>query len=599
MLGSVSFIQPILLSQVIYAAGPSEPNCTSGVLTGDSESNIAEITLSCLNLAKFTRTGATESSESIDLSRIRVDPVTTTATLLSATINLDQLVLRYRVNQAGGLFVRNIIIDAGTFSDNSDPNPITNSTIMVSSSFVIDQTIPYVENDIYSTGGGVLNVVAGGVLINDRDTGSVLQVNTHANPSNGALSLRSDGSFDYTPGPNFKGDSFIYTAVDEAGNISGSATVIIDFTAPTIEGKFYKVGDIKSGYVKVSDKVRVDFTASGPVTCISAVITGNSVDCHKIDNNHFYIYYVMQSTDKEGIFYYSATYTDLAGDSHTYSPPGDEIIFDKTPPTINLNGDSVMELEIHDTYEETATVYDKFSSDITQSVTGLVNTNKVGSYIIKYDAVDRAGNHETATRIVNVVDSVATGFAVISNNLRAIGLENNLDQVTTDNYDNFSGLYFEKSALINGVMKKIGRVTFKGTFNLSDSYLTEFINQLIDRMKAGAVGDIGIDFRGVSDLSPVFGRGATVKFYNLDKLGYANNSTADDVYSKISAFDDNGHTINKSSLMPKSAVYVGCSDKVIECYTFSIDVNHFSEYKIGKAPIKVDKPVEKNQLSLL
>jgi len=74
-----------------------------------------------------------------------------------------------------------------------------------------------------------LAVAASGVLLNDTGTGlmATLVAGTHA----GTLLLNTDGSFSYTPDPDFFGvDSFSYTATDGV-NVSLPATVAITVSA--------------------------------------------------------------------------------------------------------------------------------------------------------------------------------------------------------------------------------------------------------------------------------------------------------------------------------------------------------------------------------
>lgn len=53
-------------------------------------------------------------------------------------------------------------------------------------------------------------------------------------PKRGAVELRADGSFLYTPKKNKVGvDSFVYTATDPAGNVSREATVTVQILKPT------------------------------------------------------------------------------------------------------------------------------------------------------------------------------------------------------------------------------------------------------------------------------------------------------------------------------------------------------------------------------
>jgi VCBS repeat-containing protein len=85
------------------------------------------------------------------------------------------------------------------------------------------------QNDAYSTNEDVtLTMAAPGVLGNDSDPdGDPLSAILVSSPANGSLSLNADGSFTYTPNPNFNGtDSFTYQANDGSAN-SNIATVTI------------------------------------------------------------------------------------------------------------------------------------------------------------------------------------------------------------------------------------------------------------------------------------------------------------------------------------------------------------------------------------
>ncbi|UCH49236.1 MAG: DUF4347 domain-containing protein, partial [Betaproteobacteria bacterium] len=73
----------------------------------------------------------------------------------------------------------------------------------------------------------------GGVLLNDSHTGGdTLTVNTTpvSGPSNGTLTLQADGTFTYTPDPDFHGtDSFVYEVSDSGGNTSqATATITVN-----------------------------------------------------------------------------------------------------------------------------------------------------------------------------------------------------------------------------------------------------------------------------------------------------------------------------------------------------------------------------------
>ena len=93
---------------------------------------------------------------------------------------------------------------------------------------------PVADNDSYDTGFETeLTIDAGnGVLNGDTDAdGDALTATLVGNPSNGSVSLNSNGSFVYTPNAGFSGaDSFTYQANDGTAN-SNLATVNVNVGA--------------------------------------------------------------------------------------------------------------------------------------------------------------------------------------------------------------------------------------------------------------------------------------------------------------------------------------------------------------------------------
>jgi PKD repeat protein len=88
---------------------------------------------------------------------------------------------------------------------------------------------PVANDDAYATDEDTpLVVAAPGVLDNDTDAdGDPLSAGLVSGTANGVLSLNGDGSFSYTPSPNFNGlDSFTYVANDGLAD-SNVATVTI------------------------------------------------------------------------------------------------------------------------------------------------------------------------------------------------------------------------------------------------------------------------------------------------------------------------------------------------------------------------------------
>ena len=119
-------------------------------------------------------------------------------------------------NKAGYMAMASVITDA-----------LYNATVYTTI------TTPVGYNDYYSVKeDGVLLVPEPGVLENDTDAeGGPLSAIKVSDPSNGVLTLNSNGSFAYTPNPDYSGsDSFTYKANNSMSD-SNIATVYITINA--------------------------------------------------------------------------------------------------------------------------------------------------------------------------------------------------------------------------------------------------------------------------------------------------------------------------------------------------------------------------------
>ena len=84
-----------------------------------------------------------------------------------------------------------------------------------------------------------------------------------------------------------------------------------------------------------------------------------------------------------------------------------------TPPTVTLNGAASMLLSLQGTYsEQGATAIGKTDGAITPKISGAVNVNHTGTYIITYTAIDKYGNVGTAIRTVGVKNDYVLDSAI-------------------------------------------------------------------------------------------------------------------------------------------------------------------------------------------
>ena len=120
-----------------------------------------------------------------------------------------------------------------TFTYRAHDAVTTSDAVIVTIHIAPVNDAPRTSEDLYGVDeDDVLVVPAPGVLVNDIDVeGSPITATLVSGPSHGALTLGSDGSFQYTPAANFNGtDSFVYTASD--GSLDSVPTTVTIIVGP-------------------------------------------------------------------------------------------------------------------------------------------------------------------------------------------------------------------------------------------------------------------------------------------------------------------------------------------------------------------------------
>lgn len=129
---------------------------------------------------------------------------------------------------------------------------------------------PVAQDDVYNVAeDGVLSVLAPGVLQNDSDIdGDAIVAEQLTQPLYGSVVFNADGSFVYTPNPNYNGtDSFTYRAVDPFGLASAPATVLIQIgavqDAPVTNADLYSTRENTPIAVPAPGVLANDYDADG------------------------------------------------------------------------------------------------------------------------------------------------------------------------------------------------------------------------------------------------------------------------------------------------------------------------------------------------
>jgi len=105
-----------------------------------------------------------------------------------------------------------------------------------------------------------------------------------------------------------------------------------------------------------------------------------------------------------GTYTLSYSATDSSGNSETITRT--VLVVDTTKPLVSLNGESTISLETHSTFSDPgATAADSCAGPLPVTVSGAVDVNTPGTYVLSYSATDPSGNIGTATRTVVVGDT--------------------------------------------------------------------------------------------------------------------------------------------------------------------------------------------------
>ncbi|MFI3313143.1 MAG: Ig-like domain-containing protein [Eubacteriales bacterium] len=94
------------------------------------------------------------------------------------------------------------------------------------------------------------NIANDGIFAVSDEDGDKLIYQILTAPKRGEVEIHEDGTFTYTPGKNKVGeDSFTYTATDEAGDVSNTATVTIDIRKPMDSATYADMTDDPDQFV--------------------------------------------------------------------------------------------------------------------------------------------------------------------------------------------------------------------------------------------------------------------------------------------------------------------------------------------------------------
>ncbi len=223
---------------------------------------------------------------------------------------------------------------------------------------------------------------------------------------------------------------YTYTVSDAAGNISSASRTVIVIAAP-------------------ADNAAPVITITGgtPITVLSsstAAYADLGATSYDVYDNATTTLVGVSNVDLNIIGIYSVVYsaTDIAGNLSAATRTVNVIAADVIAPVISILGANPMNIIKTIPYVELGSiVIDNFDGTITAVITGSVNVNATGTYLIVYTATDSSGNVSSSTRIVNVIDdNIAPVITITGSNPASLTVGGTYTDAGATALDNIDGV---------------------------------------------------------------------------------------------------------------------------------------------------------------
>ena len=308
------------------------------------------------------------------------------------------------VSYGSGLFVEPGISVVDDYYSLEELNITMQSTLTVDTNITGDYNLTYIAID----GAGNMATVVRTVHVVDRTAPVITVINSDIDIEVGSSLTQSDTLVGVSAEDEIDGNitvianishvnssvvgnyTVLYSATDSSGNqATAEANIhVIDTTAPSIS-------------LNGSSEETIEVNQTGEYIDPWINASDNSgVEPHIT---------VTGSVDRNTIGVYTLSYTATDDSNNTSAAISRTVsVEDTTAPSISINGDNPMNIVVGNDYiEEGASVIDNSGETLSVSISGEVNSSKVGIYYIEYSAIDDSNNSVSVSRTVNVTDNQA------------------------------------------------------------------------------------------------------------------------------------------------------------------------------------------------
>lgn len=186
------------------------------------------------------------------------------------------------------------------------------------------------------------------------------------------------------------------------------------------------------------------------------------------------------------------------------------INIDDISPTISLVGNNVLNIEINTIFNDPGySCSDNVDKSCDVIVSGSVDTSKVGTYILEYNATDLAGNKSlTLKRTVNIIDTTSPVLSLIGDSILYYGLNQEYEELGYNVFDNSNEDIIVDIDLSNLDVSSVG--TYDIIYSACDS--SKNCTNLIRKIKVQSIESLDFtgsqylffNFSDIQDLFPNF-----------------------------------------------------------------------------------------------
>jgi len=248
---------------------------------------------------------------------------------------------------------------------------------------------------------------------------------------------------------------------------------------PEAESVILRSSNPGTGWAKAGDTVTLEFAVSDEIRHVAVTIAGRTVTAEQADEEGlaWRASRVLDEEDPEGDVAFTLDFENAFGraaDRIVSTTDGSRVVFDKTKPVLTLLGNPAVVHDVLEAYADLgATASDNFADDAVMTgritVSGEVDADRLGIYVLTYHVKDFAGNAaETVARTVYVQDRTPPVIVLLGDGTVTLEQGQAYVEAGVEAHDNYDG-DLTAFVSVSGDVDTGRPGTYKLTYTVTDS----------------------------------------------------------------------------------------------------------------------------------